>query len=56
VPKNAPNAELAVDFIKFVLGPEGQAIFTKQGQPPLAPAVATDPKAVPAALQPLIGK
>lgn len=54
VPSNARHTAEAVDFVKFVLGPEGQAIMQKAGQPPIAPAKVTDPKAVPAILQPLV--
>jgi molybdate/tungstate transport system substrate-binding protein len=35
--KNAPNPKGAIEFIAFVLGPEGQEIMRKNGQPELAP-------------------
>jgi len=37
IPKNAPNQEAALAFVKFVIGPEGQKIMQKNGQPPLVP-------------------
>ncbi|MGC9398191.1 MAG: tungstate ABC transporter substrate-binding protein WtpA [Anaerolineae bacterium] len=54
IPKNAPSPELAVEFVKFLLGSEGQAIMEKQGQPPIVPAVADDKSALPAALRDLV--
>ena len=45
---------LAVEFVKFLIGPEGQAIMEQQGQPPVVPPVTGDVDAVPAALQSLV--
>jgi molybdate/tungstate transport system substrate-binding protein len=42
IPNNAPSPELAVEFVKFLLGPEGQAIMEGQGQPPIVPPVSAD--------------
>ena len=39
VPKNAINKELGIEFVKFVIGDEGQKIFRDFGQIPIAPAV-----------------
>jgi len=39
--KNAPNREAAEAFTAFVIGPEGQEIMQRNGQPPIAPAHAT---------------
>ncbi|MBE0415278.1 MAG: tungstate ABC transporter substrate-binding protein WtpA, partial [Dehalococcoidia bacterium] len=39
IPKNAPHPELAIAFVEFLLGPEGQAIMQSCGQPPIVPAV-----------------
>jgi len=39
IPNNAPNPELALEFVKFLLSDEGQAIMAAQGQPPIVPAV-----------------
>ncbi len=41
VPKNAPNRETAIAFVAFVVGPEGQAIMRRNGQPPVSPPKAT---------------
>jgi len=55
IPKNAPSPELALEFVKFLIGPEGQAIMEQQGQPPLVPPVARSGKEkVPASLLPLV--
>jgi molybdate/tungstate transport system substrate-binding protein len=54
IPKNAPHPELALAFVRFLLGPEGQAIMEQQGQPPIAPPVAVDRAAVPDELQDLV--
>ena len=54
VPNNARHPNEATAFVKFVLGPDGQAIMQKYGQPPIAPAMVADPKAVPADLQTLV--
>ena len=39
VPGTAKNAKDAVDFVKFLLSPEGQNISKDTGQPPVVPAV-----------------
>jgi len=54
IPKNAPSPDLAVEFVEFLLGPDGQAIMEAQGQPPVVPPVAGDKAALPAALQTLV--
>ena len=51
IPKNAPSPDLAIEFVKFLIGPEGQAIMEEQGQPPIVPPVAGDRDALPFALQ-----
>ncbi len=51
IPSNAPSPELAVEFVEFLLGPEGQAIMEAQGQPPIVPAVSPDVDQLPDALQ-----
>jgi len=38
VPSNAPNPEIAKEFIKFLIGETGNEIFTELGQPPIVPA------------------
>ena len=54
IPQNAPSPDLALEFVKFLLGPEGQAIMETQGQPPIVPPVTGDKDALPAALQVLV--
>ena len=54
IPRNAPSPELALEFVKFLLGPEGQAIMETQGQPPIVPPVADELASVPDALRGLV--
>jgi molybdate/tungstate transport system substrate-binding protein len=56
IPKNAPSPDLALEFVKFLLGPDGQAIMEAQGQPPIVPATTVDMDAVPAELKELVTK
>src|SRR5690606_11495252 len=51
VPKNAPQPELAVDFVKFLLGPDGQRITAAGG---MVPVRASDVHKVPAVLRGLV--
>ncbi|MBL7066000.1 MAG: tungstate ABC transporter substrate-binding protein WtpA [Anaerolineae bacterium] len=51
IPRNAPSPDLALEFVQFLLGPEGQAIMEAQGQPPIVPPVAGDVDAVPDELE-----
>nr|HID59483.1 tungstate ABC transporter substrate-binding protein WtpA [Desulfobacterales bacterium] len=44
IPKNAPNHEAALAFVRFVLGPIGRKIMVKNGQPPLVPPMLTGRK------------
>ena len=37
IPKNSPNPQLAIQFLTFLLGNEGQQIMDQNGQPPLSP-------------------
>jgi len=54
IPSNAPHPDLAVAFIRFLLGPEGQAIMARNQHPMIIPATADNAEAVPAALTDLI--
>ncbi|MEA3351219.1 MAG: tungstate ABC transporter substrate-binding protein WtpA [Chloroflexota bacterium] len=56
IPKDAPSPELALEFVKFLLGSEGQAIMEQQGQPPIVPPVTDDKTALPEVLQALVGE
>ncbi len=50
IPKNAPQPELAVAFVEFVIGEEGQKILGNLEQPSLVPAEGSG--VVPFALEP----
>ncbi|HDZ91375.1 MAG TPA: tungstate ABC transporter substrate-binding protein WtpA [Deltaproteobacteria bacterium] len=41
IPRGAPNRDAALQFVSFVVGPEGQEIMRQQGQPPISPPEAT---------------
>lgn len=56
IPKNAPSPELAIEFVKFLLGPEGQVVMEGQGQPLIVPPVSGNVSAVPAALQEMVSE
>ncbi|MBS1249305.1 MAG: hypothetical protein MAG431_00881 [Chloroflexi bacterium] len=56
IPKDAPNPELAIEFIKFLLSEEGQTILEEQGQPPVIPPVSAQYDALPKELQNLVEK
>jgi len=56
IPKNAPHRERAVQFISFLLGPEGREIMRRNGQEPLPVAKVTgDFNQLPEALKPFMG-
>ncbi|TKJ30343.1 MAG: tungstate ABC transporter substrate-binding protein WtpA [Chloroflexi bacterium B3_Chlor] len=50
IPQVAPSPDLALEFVKFLIGPQGQAIMEQHGQPPIVPAVATSKASLPADL------
>lgn len=54
IPENAPRPELAFEFLKFLLGPEGQEIMKATGHSPLVPAVSEQVDALPAGLRDLV--
>jgi len=54
MPNNAPSPELATEFVKFLLGPEGQAIMQEQGQPPIVPPVSDNIDNLPAELKEVV--
>jgi molybdate/tungstate transport system substrate-binding protein len=56
IPQNTPKRELAVEFVKFLLGPEGQRILLEQSQPPVSPAYADAPDLLPNELKPLVAE
>ena len=54
IPKNAPHPQLAIDFVEFLLGSEGQAILQNCGQSPVVPAIASDLTKLPPKLEDLV--
>ena len=38
IPQNAPHPDLAADFVKFIISPQGQQILLGCNQPPVVPA------------------
>jgi molybdate/tungstate transport system substrate-binding protein len=54
IPRNAPHQQEAIKFLEYLVGPEGQQIFSENYHPPLTPAEADDISKVPAALRPLL--
>lgn len=55
VPRNAPQRSWAAEYIRFILGPQGQKIFDKHHHP-FIPAVTDNPAAVPPEVAPLVSK
>ncbi len=51
IPKNAPHPQRAIDFLKLLLGSQGQAILESCGQPPIVPAIASDRDRIPEELR-----
>ncbi len=54
IPENSPHPEVALDYVKFLLGPEGQRIFAEQHQP-FRTLVADNPENLPDDLKNLLG-
>jgi molybdate/tungstate transport system substrate-binding protein len=54
VPKIAEHPDMGLAFVEMLIGPEGQAILTADGQPPIVPADAFG--AVPASLDSMVNK
>lgn len=53
IPKNAACPDLAVEFLKFLLDKDGQAVMERNYQSPVVPAVASDKSKLPAELRDL---
>jgi molybdate/tungstate transport system substrate-binding protein len=51
IPNNAPNREGGIRFLQFLLGPEGQAIMKKNGQPQISPPRVDNKDKLPEALK-----
>ena len=56
IPKDAPNEDLAIEFIMLLITKYGQEVFENFGQPPIIPAVASDVDELPENLQPLVAQ
>jgi molybdate/tungstate transport system substrate-binding protein len=54
IPSNAPHPDLAAEFIRFLVGPEGQAIMAHNQHPMIVPPVADNAEALPTKLADLI--
>lgn len=52
VPKNAPQRELAEEFVRYMIDEFGVSVFIDNGQPPITPAVASDLDVLPEILKP----
>jgi molybdate/tungstate transport system substrate-binding protein len=50
IPSNAPHPDLAAEFIRFLVGPEGQEIMARNQHAMIVPPVADDPEVLPAKL------
>ena len=50
IPRNAPHRDAAIDFVKFILGPEGRKISAGNGFKTLAPAYVVHGDRMPAQL------
>ena len=47
VPENASHSNEAIDFLEFLLSPEGMEIFRKSGQDPIIPFSTEQPELIP---------
>lgn len=54
IPENAPEPELAVEFVQLIISQTGQELLYQMGQPPLVPAITNDVSALPSTLQPYV--
>jgi len=53
IPKNSPNPQMALEFVKFILSPDGgMKIMEKNGQPSLIPAFTNTYYKLPESLRP----
>ena len=56
MPKNAPNPELAAEFIEYMIDEEGRQTFADLGQPPISPGLASDLDLMPEILKPYLSE
>jgi len=54
IPENAPNREMAVEFVKLLLSKKGQRIMQDNGQSPISPAVTNDRSKAPEEIKDLV--
>jgi len=54
IPANAPNPALAAEFVKFILGRDGEKVFQSSYQPVFEPAFTDNLTAVPSVLRSLL--
>lgn len=53
IPRNAPHPDLAVEFVRFLLEPEAQALLEEMGQPAIVPPDVQGRENLPAPLKAL---
>jgi len=51
IPKNAPNLQGGIEFISFILSPQGQEIMKKNGQPEILPPLVDNKNKLPEKLK-----
>lgn len=51
IPNNAPNPNLAEEFVRYIVSDFGQGIFSDNAQPPVVPAITNDTSKVPESLK-----
>lgn len=56
IPANAPHEDLAVEFVKYVLGQEGKEVFQSCWQPVFEPSLTDNLRAVPLGLRALVAQ
>ena len=54
IPTNSPHPDAAIQFVEFLLGPDGQKLFLESYQPTLVPPEADNPANIPASLKSLL--
>jgi len=54
IPENARNPELAVEFLSFLLGPQGRSILAEAGQIPMDPPLSPHGNLLPSPLQDIV--
>jgi len=52
---DAPNSKGAIDFVSFLLSPEGVTVFRMNGQEPIIPPATEQPEMIPSGLKKYLG-